>query len=105
MGGNARCLAWGYESFLLAVKLQAADTFTDLALNNSSTGLEAERGSDFPFQGRARESARSGQGTMMWGGRGEAQREEVVCNLVSLEHPKVVFSLRYRNRVWGLSCK
>lgn len=42
-GGNTWCLAWGYESFLLAVHLQAADTFTDLALNNASLGLETER--------------------------------------------------------------
>lgn len=65
MGGNAWCLAWGYESFLLAVKVQAVDTFTDLPLNNSSLGLEAERGPDFAFQGRANGSKRSGQETTM----------------------------------------
>lgn len=30
---------WGHESFLLAVRLPAADAFTDLTLNNSSLGL------------------------------------------------------------------
>ena len=53
-------MARGDESFLSAVKLQAADTFTDLALNNSSLGLEAERGADFPSQGGAKGSDRRG---------------------------------------------
>lgn len=61
-GGNTRCRAQGYESLLLAVQLQAADTFTDLSLNNASLGLEAERGSDFPFPGRARGVREAAQG-------------------------------------------
>lgn len=63
MGGNTRCPARGYESLLLAVQLQAADTFTDLSLNRASLGLEAERGSDVPLLGRSLRSERSRQGT------------------------------------------
>lgn len=85
MGGNTRCLARGYESLLLAVQLQAADTFTDLSLNKASLGLEAERGSDFPLQGRAQRSERSGQGTVVSGRRrgGVQGRGGVQFDLIS----------------------
>lgn len=64
--------------------------------------MEAERGSDRPSQGKAEGSEGKGPRgrDVRWGGG-----EEVVCNLASLVHPEVVFSLRFRDRRWGASCE
>lgn len=92
-GGEARCLVWGHESFLLAVRLQAADAFTDLTLNNSSLGLEADRGSDLSSLGEIPGELDKQSQCPLWG-------KEALRGLTSLVQPRLAFLFC---KIFGLS--
>lgn len=78
---------WGHESLLLAVRLQAGDTFTDLTLNNSSLGLETERGSELSSLGEIPEEPEKQDQWPRWG-------KEALRDLTSLVQPLLIFSPR-----------
>lgn len=78
---------WGHESLLLAVRLQAGDTFTDLTLNNSSLGLEAEKGSELSSLGEIPGEREKQDQWPRWG-------KEALHDLTSLVQPLLIFSPR-----------